>query len=50
VVQRGTAHAWENRSDDPVRVLFVLLEGRFGEELLATLPAAIRGALTLDVP
>lgn len=50
VVQRGTDHAWENRSDEPVRVLFVLIEGRFGEALLATLPADVRGGLMHDVP
>lgn len=50
VVQRGTEHAWENRSDEPVRVLFVLLEGRFGDGLLSTLGADVRGRLTHDVP
>ena len=50
VVQRGTDHAWENRSDELVRVLFVLLGGRFGDALLSTLPADVRGALVRDVP
>lgn len=35
IVQRGTAHAWENRSDTPTRLLFVLLAGRFDDELNA---------------
>jgi quercetin dioxygenase-like cupin family protein len=37
VVQRGTDHAWENRGREIARVLFVLVGGRFGEELLQTL-------------
>jgi quercetin dioxygenase-like cupin family protein len=38
VVQRGTDHAWENRSDAPTRLLFVLVAGRFGAELRSRLP------------
>ena len=33
VVQRGTNHAWENRSDRPVRMLFVLVDGQLTDEL-----------------
>jgi quercetin dioxygenase-like cupin family protein len=33
VVQRGTNHAWANRSDRPVRMLFVLIDGSITEEL-----------------
>jgi len=33
VVQRGTDHAWENRSDAPCRIAFVLVDGLFDEEL-----------------
>lgn len=29
IVQRGTSHAWENRADTPLRLLFVLVAGRF---------------------
>lgn len=29
VVQRGTNHAWANRSGKPCRMLFVLLDGRY---------------------
>jgi quercetin dioxygenase-like cupin family protein len=36
VVQRGTNHAWANRSDRPVRMVFVLIDGRITEELRAT--------------
>jgi quercetin dioxygenase-like cupin family protein len=35
VVQRGTNHAWANRSDQPVRMLFVLIDGTIPEELRA---------------
>lgn len=28
LIQRGTSHAWSNRSDDYCRVAFVLLEGK----------------------
>lgn len=33
VVQRGTNHAWANRSDRPVRMVFVLLDGKISDEL-----------------
>jgi len=36
VVQRGTNHAWANRSDRPVRMLFVLIDGTIADELRAT--------------
>ena len=38
VVQRGTDHAWENRSDKVARMAFFHLDARFGEELRALLP------------
>ena len=38
VVQRGTDHAWANRGDSMARVAFVLVDGEFTPELLATLP------------
>lgn len=50
VIQRGTDHAWENRSGEPVRTLFVLLDGRFGDGLLQTLAPDVRGRLMHDVP
>jgi quercetin dioxygenase-like cupin family protein len=50
VVQRGTDHAWENRSDEPVRMLFVLLDGRFDEALLGTLAPDVRDGLMRDLP
>ena len=36
VVQRGTNHAWANRSDQPVRMLFVMIDGTINDELRAT--------------
>jgi hypothetical protein len=38
VVQRGTDHAWENRSDTVARAAFFHVDARFSEELLAALP------------
>ncbi len=38
VVQRGTDHAWENRSDEVTRMAFFHLAAEFGDELLAKLP------------
>jgi hypothetical protein len=38
VVQRGTNHAWENRSDSVARMAFFHLDARFSEELLTRLP------------
>jgi quercetin dioxygenase-like cupin family protein len=35
VVQRGTNHSWENRSDRPVRMVFVQIDGTIGDELRA---------------
>lgn len=32
VIQRGTNHAWANRSDRPCRMLFILVDGKFGPE------------------
>jgi quercetin dioxygenase-like cupin family protein len=33
VIQRGTNHAWSNRSDKPCKMLYVLIDGEFDEEL-----------------
>jgi mannose-6-phosphate isomerase-like protein (cupin superfamily) len=38
VVQRGTDHAWENRSSRIARAAFFHIGARFSEELLARLP------------
>jgi hypothetical protein len=42
VVQRGTDHAWENRSDKIARAAFFHIDARFGEDLLATLPQPLK--------
>jgi quercetin dioxygenase-like cupin family protein len=36
VVQRGTNHAWANRSDRPVRMMFVMIDATIAGELRAT--------------
>ena len=33
VIQRGTNHGWANRSDANCRIVFVLIDGTFSEEL-----------------
>lgn len=38
VVQRGTDHAWENRTDQVTRMAFFHLAAEFSDELLAKLP------------
>jgi mannose-6-phosphate isomerase-like protein (cupin superfamily) len=38
VVQRGTDHAWENRSSAPARMAFFHMDAQFSEELLGVLP------------
>ncbi|MDO8596896.1 MAG: cupin domain-containing protein [Sulfuricaulis sp.] len=37
VIQRGTNHAWSNRSGKPCRMLYVLIDGEFDLELAALL-------------
>jgi hypothetical protein len=41
VVQRGTDHAWENRSDKVARMAFILIGAEFTEELLEKLPSRL---------
>jgi quercetin dioxygenase-like cupin family protein len=38
IVQRGTDHAWENRGNATVRMLFVLVAGHFDDALAGMLP------------
>ncbi len=33
VVQRGTNHAWANRADRPVRMVFVLIDGTISDDV-----------------
>ena len=40
VVQRGTNHAWANRSDRPCRIAFVLLDGVYEPVIAAQLAGA----------
>lgn len=48
VVQRGTDHAWANRSDKVCRVAFILVDGSFTPEMKALLPEDSK--LMLDGP
>ena len=49
-IQRGTDHAWANRTDSVCRMAFILIDGRFEEELLALLPADVRDQLMTEGP
>lgn len=40
VIQRGTNHAWANRSGQPCRMLFVLIDGRYEPTLATALDGA----------
>jgi hypothetical protein len=40
-VQRGTDHAWENRSDQEALMAFFHIDAEFSDELLAKLPEAL---------
>ena len=50
VIQRGTDHAWANRTDRIARVVFVLVGGEFSQELLAVLPDDVRAGLMTHGP
>ena len=39
VIQRGTNHAWANRSDKPCRMLFILIDGQYEPEIDLALKA-----------
>ena len=41
VVQRGTNHAWENRSDSMARMVFFHIDALFSDELLSKLPVPL---------
>lgn len=45
VVQRGTDHAWANRGSVLAKVVFVLVDGVFDDELAAPLPAGLTGLM-----
>lgn len=40
VIQRGTNHAWSNRSSKPCRMLYVLIDGEFEPELASRFKSA----------
>jgi hypothetical protein len=42
VVQRGTNHAWENRSDRRASLAFFHIDAEFSDELLAKLPKPLQ--------
>lgn len=50
VVQRGTDHAWQNRSAAPARIAFVLLDGSFDPSLAAALPPGALDRLMTNPP
>ncbi|WP_227589868.1 cupin domain-containing protein [Demequina pelophila] len=50
VIQRGTDHAWANRTDRVCRVAFILVGGAFTDELLDLLPADARDSLMTRGP
>lgn len=45
VVQRGTVHAWANRSGSVAKVVFVLVDATFDDELAASLPGGLDGLM-----
>lgn len=49
-IQRGTDHAWANRTDRVCRVAFILVDGQFQDDLLNVLPASVRDELTTHGP
>jgi quercetin dioxygenase-like cupin family protein len=48
VVQRGTNHRWENRSQATARMAFILVDGAFTVELLDALGNEVPGGLLHD--
>jgi len=47
-VQRGTSHRWENRTGRTARMAFILIDGAFTADLLATLGDEVLGGLLHD--
>lgn len=50
VVQRGTDHAWANRTDEVCRIAFILVDGEFQQDLLDVLPQGVRNGLMTHGP
>ncbi|SEB15943.1 cupin domain-containing protein [Variovorax sp. YR216] len=44
VIQRGTNHAWANRSGRPCRMLFLLVDGAFDPQIAQAISARGRGS------
>lgn len=44
VIQRGTNHAWANRSGKPCRMLFILVDGQYDPQIAASLQQQARSA------
>ena len=40
VIQRDTNHAWSNRSDNPVRMLYILIDSKLDRALAVALGGA----------
>jgi quercetin dioxygenase-like cupin family protein len=47
-VQRGTSHRWENRTERTARMAFILIDGAFTADLLATLGKDVLDGLLHD--
>ena len=50
VIQRGTDHAWANRTQAVARVAFILVDASFSPELLASLPPGVEDSLMRHGP
>ncbi len=50
VIQRGTDHAWANRTDSVARVAFILIDAEFTSDLLNVLPENIHSELMQHGP
>jgi quercetin dioxygenase-like cupin family protein len=48
VVQRGTNHRWENRTDGTARMAFILVDGLFTADLTQTLGTDVLASLLHD--
>jgi quercetin dioxygenase-like cupin family protein len=49
VVQRGTSHRWENRGDRVARMVFVLVDAEFTQDLIETLGELAMNSLLSEV-
>ena len=50
VVQRGTSHRWENRSGQVARMVFVLVDAEFAEDLIEALGVHVMENLLPEIP